>query len=102
MDPQWFKDNLVFSLSKYGMSMCKLGTSVEFQAICVNSLWPKTNIATPRLKEHLEPQVYVGSRYPTIMTDAAYQISLQSGHANFSLMRPSSEKPASPTSPLTP
>lgn len=59
------------------MSLCTLGMSAEFRnaGIAVNSLWPQTNIATPRLKEHLSPQVYAGSRLPSIMADAAYELA---------------------------
>ena len=45
--------------------------------IAVNSLWPQTNIATQRLKDHLSPEVYVGSRWPAILADAAYTLSLR-------------------------
>ncbi len=41
----------------------------------VNSLWPQTNIATQRLKDHLSPKVYAGSRWPSVMADAAYELA---------------------------
>lgn len=74
---QWLKDYLPFSLAKYGMSLCTRGMAAEFYSasIAVNSLWPQTNIATQRLKDHLTPQVYSGSRWPSIMGDAAYALS---------------------------
>ncbi len=77
LEVQWLKDHLPFSLGKYGMSLCTLGMAAEFKSakIAVNSLWPQTNIATQRLKDHLAPQVYAGSRWPTIMADAAYELS---------------------------
>jgi citronellol/citronellal dehydrogenase len=76
---QWLRDHLSFSLGKYGMSLCTLGMSASFRnaGIAVNSLWPRTNIATPRLKSHLLPEVYAGSRYPSIMAEAAYALSLK-------------------------
>ncbi len=79
IDVQWPRDHLSFAIGKYGMSFCTLGMSAEFEeaGIAVNALWPKTNIATPRLKEHLLPQVYAGSRLPTIMADATYAITQQ-------------------------
>lgn len=79
MEEQWLRDYLPFSLGKYGMSLCTRGMAAEFYAagIAVNSLWPKTNIATQRLKDHLLPQVYAGSRFPSIMADAAYALSLR-------------------------
>lgn len=74
---QWLRDHLPFSLGKYGMSLCTLGMSAEFKSarIAVNSLWPQTNIATQRLKDHLSPKVYAGSRWPSIMADAAYELT---------------------------
>lgn len=77
LEIQWLKDHLLFSLGKYGMSLCTLGMSAEFNShgIAVNSLWPQTNIATQRLKDHLSPQVYAGSRLPSIMADAAYELA---------------------------
>jgi citronellol/citronellal dehydrogenase len=77
LEVEWLKDYLLFSLGKYGMSLCTRGMAAEFQSagIAVNSLWPQTNIATQRLKDHLTPEVYAGSRYPSIMADAAYALS---------------------------
>lgn len=79
LEEQWLKDHLPFSLGKYGMSLCTRGMAAQFQeaGIAVNSLWPQTNIATQRLKDHLSPQVYAGSRLPSIMADAAHMLSLR-------------------------
>lgn len=79
LEKEWLKDYLSFSIGKYGMSMCTLGMSEAFYdaGIAVNSLWPQTNIATQRLKDYLAPEVYAGSRLPTIMADAAYELSLR-------------------------
>jgi citronellol/citronellal dehydrogenase len=77
LEVQWLRDYLTFSIGKYAMSLCTLGMAAEFQraGIAVNSLWPQTNIATQRLKDFLSPQVYAGSRWPTIMADAAYELA---------------------------
>lgn len=77
LETQWLRDHLPFSLGKFGMSLCTLGMSAEFKdvGIAVNSLWPQTNIATQRLKDHLSNKVFVGSRWPTIMADAAYELA---------------------------
>ncbi len=77
LEIQWLRDHLPFSLGKYGMSLCTLGMSAEFKnaGIAVNSLWPQTNIATQRLKDHLSSKVYAGSRWPSIMADAAYELA---------------------------
>ena len=79
IDSQHFKNHLAFSLSKYAMSFCTLGMSAEFdrEDIAVNSLWPETTIATPTIQEHFSSQVYAGSRWPTIMADAAYELTLR-------------------------
>jgi citronellol/citronellal dehydrogenase len=79
MDARWFKNHLAFTMSKYGMSMCTLGMAAEFQSagIAVNSLWPQTTIATSTIKNHFLPKVYAGSRWPSIMADAAYQLVLK-------------------------
>jgi citronellol/citronellal dehydrogenase len=78
LEEQWLRDHLPFSLGKYGMSLCTRGMAAQFReaGIAVNSLWPQTNIATQRLKDYLSPEVYAGSRWPTIMADAAYELSL--------------------------
>ena len=61
------------------MSLCTLGMSAEFKSegIAVNSLWPESTIATSTIKEHFSSQVYAGSRWPTIMADAAYELTLR-------------------------
>src|SRR3990167_6508851 len=48
MNAKWFKNHIAYTYSKYGMSVCTLGMSAEFQkaGIAVNSLWPQTTIAT--------------------------------------------------------
>lgn len=76
MNPKWFKDNLAYTMSKYGMSMCTLGMAEEFRAagIAVNSLWPKTTIATAAVAVNFPKQILQASRKPSIMADAAYAI----------------------------
>lgn len=80
IDPNHFKDHLAFSLSKYAMSFCTLGMAAEFKPynIAVNSLWPETTIATPTIQEHFSPQVYASSRWPSIMADAAFELTSRS------------------------
>jgi len=77
MDPKWFANHLVYTMSKYGMSMCVLGMAEEFKkdGIAVNALWPRTAIATAAVKNLLggEP-VIKHSRKPEIVADAAYFI----------------------------
>jgi citronellol/citronellal dehydrogenase len=76
MDPKWFKDHLAYTMSKYGMSMCTLGMAEEFKSsgIGVNSLWPKTLIATAAISVNFPKQLYDASRKPSIVADAAHAI----------------------------
>lgn len=76
MESKWFKDHLAYTMSKYGMSMCTLGMSEELRPkkIAVNSLWPKTTIATAAIEKHFPSHVYQGSRSEEIMADSAYWI----------------------------
>ncbi|PIZ04287.1 MAG: short chain dehydrogenase [Gammaproteobacteria bacterium CG_4_10_14_0_8_um_filter_38_16] len=79
MVAKWFKDHLVYTYSKYGMSVCTLGMSAEFKeaGIAVNSLWPKTTIATAAIKVNFPPELYAASRNPEIVANAAYWILTQ-------------------------
>lgn len=76
MDPKWFKDHLAYTMSKYGMSMCTLGMSEELKSfnIAVNSLWPKTTIATAAVEFNFPKEILQASRKANIMADAAYDI----------------------------
>lgn len=76
MKAKWFKDHLAYTMSKFGMSMCTLGMSEEFRTagIAVNSLWPKTLIATAAISVNFPPQLYDASRKPSIVADAAHAI----------------------------
>lgn len=79
MQAKWFKDHLVYTYSKYGMSVCTLGMSEEFRqaGIAVNSLWPKTTIATSAIKVNFPPELFAASRKPEIVANAAYWIVTQ-------------------------
>ena len=75
MKPHWFKNHTAYTMAKYGMSMCTLGHAAEFKpyGIGVNSLWPRTAIATAALQ--MIPGVDVSlCRTPEILSDAAYLI----------------------------
>jgi citronellol/citronellal dehydrogenase len=75
LSPRWFKGHVAYTMSKYGMSMCTLGMAAEFaqQGVAVNSLWPRTTIATAAV-EVFFPVALASSRKPEIMADAAYAI----------------------------
>jgi citronellol/citronellal dehydrogenase len=75
MKPHWFQHHVAYTMAKYGMSECTLGHAAEFKAygIGVNSLWPRTAIATAALQ--MIPGVDVARcRTPEILADAAYLI----------------------------
>lgn len=75
MKAKWFKNNLAYTMAKYGMSMCVLGMSEEFrkEGIAVNALWPRTAIDTAALQ--MIPGVdSAACRTPQIYADAAYVI----------------------------
>ena len=76
MRPKWFKKHLAYTMSKFGMSMCTLGMAAEFKddGIAVNSLWPKTLIATAAISVNFSRFLYHASRKPAIMADAAHAI----------------------------
>jgi citronellol/citronellal dehydrogenase len=74
---EWFGPHLAYSLSKYGMSLCTLGLSHELRAdgIAVNSLWPKTLIATAAVAHMTNGATLVEhARLPAIVADAAHHI----------------------------
>ena len=70
-------------MAKYGMSMCTLGHAGEFKkyGIGVNSLWPRTAIATAAMQ--MIPGIDLGlCRTPEIMADAAYAILSTANNAS--------------------
>ena len=79
MQAKWFKDHLAYTYSKYGMSVCTLGMAEEFRkaGIAINSLWPKTTIATSAIKMNFPKELYSASRNPEIVANAAHWILTQ-------------------------
>jgi citronellol/citronellal dehydrogenase len=76
MSERWLANNCAYTITKYGMSMCTLGMAAEFKdkKIAVNSLWPRTAIATAAIDWLLGEEGMKSSRKPAIMADAAYKI----------------------------
>ena len=79
LNPQWFRDHVAYTMSKYGMSMCVLGMAEEFrsQGVAVNALWPRTVIATAAitmLGGRVKPE---NCRTEDIMADAAHAVLLR-------------------------
>ncbi|MBZ4332777.1 NAD(P)-dependent oxidoreductase [Corallococcus sp. AS-1-12] len=77
MEPRWFGPHVAYTIAKYGMSLCALGMAEELKddGIAVNTLWPRTVIATAAVQNLLGGDDTIkGSRKPEIMADAAYAI----------------------------
>ena len=75
MKERWFEHHVAYTMAKYGMSECTLGHAGEFRplGIGVNSLWPRTAIATAALQ--MIPGVDIARcRKPEILPDAAYLV----------------------------
>ena len=84
MDPKWFAGHVAYTMSKYGMSMCTLGMAEELKAdgVAVNSLWPRTTIATAAIEVHFPEAVIRASRTAAIMADAAHVILTSEARTN--------------------
>ncbi|HEX5032933.1 MAG TPA: SDR family oxidoreductase [bacterium] len=76
LDPKWYKSHVVYTISKFGMTMATIGLSQELAPykIGVNSLWPRTLVATAATKMLLGESGMPVCRTPAIMADAAYEI----------------------------
>src|SRR4029450_11020890 len=75
-DPKWLKNHTPYTISKYGMTLATLGIAEEVREyhIAVNSLWPRTLIASAATKMLLGESGMSSCREPAIMADAAYEI----------------------------
>ena len=77
METRWFAPHVAYTAAKFGMSLWVLGMSGEFrrQGVAVNSLWPKTVIATAAVQNLLGGSDVINrARKPEIMADAAHLI----------------------------
>jgi citronellol/citronellal dehydrogenase len=77
MQEKWFAGSTGYSMAKFGMSLVALGLAGELRGkgIAVNTLWPRTTIATAAIRNLLGgDRVMAMSRKPEIMADAAYLI----------------------------
>jgi citronellol/citronellal dehydrogenase len=75
LETRWLAPHVAYTISKYGMSLCTLGHAGELalHGIAVNSLWPRTVIATAALQmiPGIDP---ARCRRPEIVADAAWYI----------------------------
>lgn len=76
IDKRWFAPHLPYTQAKYGMSFCTFAMSEEFKrsGISINSLWPKTAIATSAINMLGGEPMMQRARKPDIMADAALAI----------------------------
>lgn len=80
-DPKWFANWPTYAIAKYTMSLFTMAMAAEFKAqgVAVNSLWPRTSIATAAVANEIGGEAMMAaSRKPEIMADAAYWILTQS------------------------
>jgi citronellol/citronellal dehydrogenase len=78
---KWFSSYPPYCIAKYTMSLFTLALAAEFadQGVAVNSLWPRSVIATAAVMYELGgEQMMAGARKPEIMGDAAHAILTQS------------------------
>ena len=73
---RWVSGYTPYSISKFGMSIATMGMAGEFRddGVAVNSLWPKTMIATAAVNMLAGDEGMKASRQPEIMSDAVYEI----------------------------
>ena len=77
MNARWFKGHTAYTMAKFGMSMCVLGMSAEFEdeGIAFNALWPRTGVATAAIRNALAGDEGMRRcRTPEILADAAYLV----------------------------
>jgi citronellol/citronellal dehydrogenase len=75
--PKWAGSYLAYTMAKYGMSLVTLGLAEELRdvGIAVNSLWPRTTIATAAVKNLLGGDgALARTRKADIMGDAAHAV----------------------------
>jgi len=76
MQEKWFAPYTAYAMAKYGMSLVALGLAGELRGrgIAVNTLWPRTTIATAAVNMLGGDRLMSMSRTPDIIADAAYAI----------------------------
>lgn len=80
-EPKWLQNNIAYTITKYGMSLCTAGMAAEFRDknISVNSLWPRTAIWTAAIDMLMGEAAMEKSRKPEIIADAAHALFLTPG-----------------------
>jgi citronellol/citronellal dehydrogenase len=74
-EDDWWVNHLYYSMSKFNMSLMAKYWNKEFPNVAVNTLWPRTTIATAPVRNLLGGEEMINiSRIPDIMGDAATHI----------------------------
>ncbi len=76
-DAKWFRDFPAYTIAKYTMSLFTLALAGEFKdrGVAVNSLWPRTAIATAAVQNEIGGAgMLAACRKPEIVADAAHFI----------------------------
>ncbi|MGC1464823.1 MAG: NAD(P)-dependent oxidoreductase [Pseudolabrys sp.] len=74
---KWFAPHTAYTMAKFGMSMVALGLAGELheKGVAVNTLWPRTTIATAAIKNLLGGDAAMRrSRTPEILAEVACRI----------------------------
>jgi citronellol/citronellal dehydrogenase len=82
LDPVWFDPMTAYAIAKYGMSMCTLGFARQLApaGVRVDSLWPRTTIATAAVGNLLGGGAALRrSRTPEVVADAAMVLLTRPG-----------------------
>jgi len=76
LDAKWLKPFIPYTMTKYAMTLLSLGLAEELRSsgVAVNTLWPRTTIATAAVEFEISAAMMALSRTPAIMADAAYEI----------------------------
>ncbi|MBL3704281.1 SDR family NAD(P)-dependent oxidoreductase [Sulfitobacter sp. BDSS02] len=76
LNPKWLGSYIPYTTTKYAMTLLSLGMAEEFRdrQIGVNTLWPRTTIATAAVEFEVGAEYIARSRTPAIMAEAAHAI----------------------------
>lgn len=76
LSAHWLGPYIPYTITKYSMTLLSLGLAEELRPdeIAVNTLWPRTTIATAAVEFAIDAKMLKASRTPAIMGDAAYEI----------------------------
>ncbi|MGQ9370896.1 SDR family oxidoreductase [Azospirillum sp. ST 5-10] len=82
LDRRWLAPYIPYTVTKYGMTLIAMGLAEEFRSrrIAVNTLWPRTTVATDAVRFEVGAEYLERSRTPAIVADAACLILASPAH----------------------